>query len=176
MSTPLPDPMTERLARGVDMALLACAAVGLIAMMLLVSIDILSGLLLNAPIAITSALVTNYAMIAVAFLPLLAAERHGAHVSVGLLTDRLPSGARRGLAVVVGLVTAGVYLMLAAQAWDEAWDKWLAGAFVVEQTSRIPVWPAYLMVPLGFAAIGLLLLARALVLAVRPAPEGGRHV
>lgn len=67
MSTP--HPLASRLVQGVDRLLVAIGAVGLIAMMLHISIDILSSLLLNAPLAITSAIVTNYYMIAVAFLP-----------------------------------------------------------------------------------------------------------
>ena len=150
----------ERLVRAVDMALLAGAATGLVAMMLLVSVDILSSLILNAPIAITSALVTQYAMIAVAFLPILAAERRGAHIGVSLLTDRLPPRARRAQEAAVGLATAVVYLLLTAQSWAEATDKLASGAFLVEQTTRIVTWPAYFMVPVGFGAMGVLLLAR----------------
>ena len=153
----------DRLVRGVDMLLLLGAGAALVAMMLLISVDILSSLILNAPIAITSALVTQYAMIAVAFLPILAAERRGAHIGVSLLTDRLPGAARRGLEALVGLAMAGVYLLLTVQAWQEARDRLEAGSFLVEQTSRILTWPAYFMVPAGFGAMGLLLLGRTLL-------------
>ncbi|QFU08774.1 Tripartite ATP-independent periplasmic transporters, DctQ component [Rhodobacteraceae bacterium THAF1] len=155
--------LAQRLARGVDMALLIGAGIALIVMMGLVSVDILSSLLLNAPISITSALVTNYAMIAVAFLPILSAERRGAHVGVTIVTDRLPEGARRGLETVVGLVTAGVYLLLMTQSLEEAGNKFSSGSFVVEQTTRILIWPAYFMVPIGFGAMGFLLLARSVL-------------
>lgn len=63
----------DRIAWGADNALIAIASLGLVAMMLHISGDIIASLLFNAPIATTSAIVTNYYMIAVAFLPIYAA-------------------------------------------------------------------------------------------------------
>ncbi|WP_170314605.1 TRAP transporter small permease [Aquibium carbonis] len=128
-------------------------AVGLLAMMLHVGIDILSSRIFNAPIAITSAIVTNYYMIAVAFLPIMIAEYRGAHIGVSLITDVLPVGVRRWIEVLVAVATAVVYLLLTLQSWREASDKYAAGAFVVEQTTRIIIWPAYFIVPVALGAM-----------------------
>lgn len=149
------------LVRGADRALIAIASVGLMAMMLHISIDILSSLFLNAPIAITSAIVTNYYMISVAFLPLFAAEFRDAHIGVNLLTAALPERLRKGLEIVVMGATAGVYFLLAAQTWGQAMHKLSTNAYVVEQTSKIIIWPSYYMLPIAFATTAGLLLLKA---------------
>ena len=166
------------LVRIMDRVFLIVAAAGLVAMMVHISADIAMSLIFNAPIATTSAIVTSYYMVAVAFLPILAAEYRGNHISVSLLTDLLAPRARRALATAVLALTAAVYLLLTVQSWQQATDKLAIGAFVVEQTSRIPVWPAYFMLPLAFGAMALLLvlkvalrLTRGPVIAAPGSPE-----
>ncbi|UWQ21791.1 TRAP transporter small permease [Jannaschia sp. W003] len=149
--------VARRLVRALDRALLAVAAVGLVAMMLHISLDILSSLLLNRPVPITSAMVTNVYMIAVAFLPILAAERRGAHIGVSLLTDLMPPRARFGLETFVLALMAAAYAMLLWQSLEQALAKLALGAFVVEQGLKIPVWPTFFMLPAGFGAMALLL-------------------
>ncbi len=151
-----------RLVCLLDRALNIIAALGLVAMMLHISLDILSSLIFNAPIAITSAIVTNYYMIAVAFLPILAAEYRGSHISVRLATDRLPARLRRLVELLVMVMTAGVYGLLTLQSWQQAMEKLEISAFVIEQTSKIYVWPSYFMLPLAFGAMTLLLALKVL--------------
>lgn len=146
-----------RFVRWLDRALIHIATIGLVAMMVHISLDILFSLILNAPIAITSAVVTNYYMIAVAFLPVLAAEYRGAHIGVGLATDRLPPRVRHMLETFVLAITAGVYGLLTAQSWQQAVEKFGISAYVIEQTSKIYVWPSYFMLPAAFGAMTLLL-------------------
>jgi TRAP-type C4-dicarboxylate transport system permease small subunit len=153
----MPTDILTVVVRGVDRTLLFIAGIGLIAMMLHISADIAMSLIFNRPIAVTSAIVTQYYMIAVAFLPIVAAELRGTHIGITLLTDLLPRGARRGLDTVVLALMAAVYALLTAQAWDQASDKWGVQAYMVEQTSRILVWPSFFMVPVAFGAMALLL-------------------
>lgn len=177
----MPDTLITRLVRGVDRLFLACAAAGLLAMMLHICADILGSLLLNRPIAVTSAFVTQYYMIAVAFLPFFATELRGSHISITLFTDLLPRRAQTGLALLVQALSAGVAGMLTLQAWDQATDKYAIGAYMVEQTSRILVWPSFFIVPLGLGALTLLM-ALKVVLALlgqplpRAEPTGGDNV
>ncbi len=149
-----------RIVRNVDRALIVIAAIGLVAMMVHISLDILASLIFNAPIAVTSAIVTNYYMIAVAFLPILAAEYRGNHISVNLLTARLPEAARRGLETCVIAITAAVYLLLTAQSWQQALHKLSINASVVEQVGKIPVWPSFFMLPAAFGTMALLLIVK----------------
>jgi TRAP-type C4-dicarboxylate transport system permease small subunit len=148
------------IVRALDRALLLIASVGLIAMMLHIGVDILSSLLLNAPISVTSAFVTQYYMITVAFLPILAAEYRGGHISVDMVTRALPDGLRNGLEIVVLALTALVYVMLTTQALQQAMSKLSTKAYMVEQTTRIIVWPSYFILPLALGAMAFLLVAR----------------
>lgn len=164
------------LVRGVDRTLLAVAAIGLLAMMVHISADILGSLLFRAPIAVTSAIVTQYYMIAVAFLPIFAAELRGGHIGITMLTDRLPHGVRRALEILVMALIALVYAMLALQAWEQAQDKLAVRAFVVEQTSRIVVWPSFFIVPIAFGSMALLMALKVVLsIAGRPHPTADAH-
>lgn len=157
--------------RAIDRALMGLGAIGLLAMMLHISADVLSGLLFNAPLAVTSAYVTQYYMVAVAFLPLAAAEYRGVHIGVDLLVNKLSSAPRRGLHLLVLVVTLGVYLLLTAQSWEQAMKKLGTDAFIMEQMTRVSTWPSFFILPVSFAVIALLVaLKLALLLAGRPEP------
>lgn len=159
----MPTNILIAVVRSVDRALLFIAALGLLAMMVHISADIAASLLFNAPIAVTSAIVTQYYMIAVAFLPILAAELRGTHIGITLLTANLPNRVQRRLDTLVLAVMALVYALLTAQAWDQASDKWAVHAYMVEQTTRIQVWPSFFMVPLAFGAMAVLLIVKVLL-------------
>lgn len=160
--------------RMLDRALILIATIGLVAMMLHISLDILFSLLLNAPIATTSAIVTNYYMIAVAFLPILAAEYRGSHIGVSLATDRLPPRLRQGLETGVLAITAAVYGLLTTQSWQQAVEKLSITAYKIEQTSKIYVWPSFFMLPAAFGAMTLLL-ALKVALRVSGRSDAGLH-
>lgn len=70
------------------------------------------------------------------------------------------------------------YILPTVQSWQQKVDKLMIGAVVVEQTLRIPVWPACFMLPLAFGAMALLLVLKAVlrliggpVLAASGSPE-----
>ena len=149
--------------RVLDRTLLVVATIGLVAMMLHISLDILFSLLLNAPFATTSAIVTNYYMISVAFLPILAAEYRGSHIGVSLATDRLPPGPRHLLETLVLALTTAVYALLTAQSWQQATEKLAITAYTIEQTSKIYTWPSFFMLPAAFGAMTLLLVLKVIL-------------
>lgn len=150
-------PVLDRVVRWADRGLLAAAALALVAMMVHINLDVLSGLLFNSPIPLTSAIVTEYYMIAVALLPLASGEYRNVHTSVDLLVNRLPAGPRAALDVAVRVLCVVGYFLLAGQAWQQALEKYASNAYLLEQTSRIVVWPAYFLIPIGFAAIAALI-------------------
>ena len=157
--------------RSIDRALMAIAAIGLLAMMVHISLDVLSDLIFNDPIAVTSAYVTQYYMIVVAFLPLAAAEYRGGHIGVDLVVNQLPAGPKRGLNMLVLLIILGVYLLLTAQSWEQAVKKLGINAFIMEQDTRVSVWPSFFILPLSFALISLLIAAKfGLYLLGKPEP------
>jgi TRAP-type C4-dicarboxylate transport system permease small subunit len=146
----------DRLVRAIDYVLLAIGAVALFAMMFHIAADILLGLLLNSPIPVTSAMVTQYYMIAVAFLPLAAAEYRGSHIGVDLFVKRMPEVSQRGALLFVLTLCTGMYGLLAVQAWEQAMMKFGNKAFLVEQSTHLSVWPSFFMVPVGFSVIAAL--------------------
>jgi len=149
--------LSDRLVRGIDRTFLALAGIALVAMMVHISLDVVANLLLNYPVPLTNAIVTEYYMIAVAFLPLAAGEYRGAHIGVDLIVNRFPPAPRRWVDLMVLTICLAVYLMLATQAWQLALEKLAVNAFMMEQTTRVSTWPSYFIVPVGFILIALLL-------------------
>jgi TRAP-type C4-dicarboxylate transport system permease small subunit len=166
--------LPHRAGRHLDGFVMVVAAIGLLAMMVHITADVLAGLLLNSPLALTSTYVTQYYMIAVAFLPVMAAEFRRAHISVDLFFKAMPPLARRIVGILVLALGLGVYLMLTVQSWQQAMAKFASGAFVYEHGSRVTVWPSYFMLPLGFGLSSLVLAGR-LVQALMGVPDPDAH-
>lgn len=165
-------PVFNRAVHGIDRAILTLAAIMLVVMMLHISLDVLANLLLNSPIPLTSAFVTQYYMIAVAFLPLAAGEYRGAHISVDLFVNRLAAAPRRWLDLAVLALCLAVYLMLASQSWQQATEKFASNSFILEQTTRLSIWPSYFVLPVAFGLTALLIALKVLCrLLGRPEPE-----
>jgi TRAP-type C4-dicarboxylate transport system permease small subunit len=146
--------------RRIDSMLLWIAGIALVAMMIHICIDVVANLILGTPVPLTNAAVTQYYMIAVAYLPMAAAELRGAHVSVDLVVNQFPAGLRRVSGEIMQIICMLIYGALAAQAWQLALEKLDRNAFLMEQTSRVSTWPSYFIIPLGFGTVTVLLLAR----------------
>ncbi|WP_418320856.1 TRAP transporter small permease [Piscinibacter sakaiensis] len=159
-----------RIGSFLDGLVVAIAAIGLMAMMVHITLDVMAGLLLNSPLALTSTYVTQYYMIAVAFLPVVAAEFRGAHISADLFYRRMPPRVQLVVRILVLVIVLGVYLMLTTQAWQQAMTKFASSAFVHEHGTRVVVWPSYFMLPVGFGLSAVVIAGR-LVLALMGVPE-----
>lgn len=146
--------------RRIDAMLLWIAGIALVAMMVHICTDAVANLVLGSPVPLTNAAVTQYYMIAVAYLPMAAAELRGAHVSVDLVINQFPAGVRRVSGQIMQFICMLIYGALAAQAWQLALEKLERNAFLMEQTSRVSTWPSYFIIPLGFATVTLLLLTK----------------
>lgn len=110
----------------------------------------------NRPLPGTVAIVSNYYMIAVTFLPLAAVERMGGHISVELVTSQFSTAVQRVLMAIVWFMAAIVSWLLMAATWGEAEMKRKAGVYVMESGYQLFLWPAHYLLPLGF---GLLFVA-----------------
>ncbi len=155
-----------------DKALVVIATAGLMAMMVHITVDVLGGLLFNSPLPLTSAYVTQYYMIAVAFLPVFITEYRGGHISVDMFVKVIPAGVRRVVSWVVQSLFIVVYLMLALQSWEQYATKLASNAYVMEQTSRVYTWPSFLMLPVAFGLVALLLAAKLVAdILDRPIPQ-----
>ncbi|WP_425074793.1 TRAP transporter small permease [Sagittula sp. S175] len=119
-------------------AIAAICAVLLLAMMALTVADVLGRYLMNAPVPGATEL-TELMLAAVIFVGLPAASLDGDHVHVDVLTIRLRRLARRVLAGVVGLVSAGILGLVALRLWKIG-DQ-IAGYNGITPTLKLPVAP-----------------------------------
>lgn len=162
--------------RWLDKTLIVIASMGLLLMMVHITLDVIADLVFNAPLPLTSVYVTEYYMICVAFLPLFITEYRGGHISVDMFVKYLPDGLRRALGWLVQAVFIFVYVILAAQSWEQFTAKLAINAYVMEQTSRVIVWPSFMMMPVAFGLAALLMVAKlALDMLGRPVPAAPAH-
>ena len=133
-------------------------ALAVILMMLHVTLDVAGKYLFNSPIPGTVAIVSQYYMVAVCFLPLALAERDNAHITVEVLADMLPRRTQNQFGVAWTLLSLILFSLLTWRNWIEAGLKRDLAAFVIEQDYRIPVWPSYYLLPIGTGAMCLVLI------------------
>ena len=97
-----------------------------------------------------------WAMAASAFLALPYAMRHGDHIRVTLILQRLPPRLQRGMETLATALGFGL----------AAWAAWHAAAFVVDSWRydevaqgmlRVPLWMPQLCMPVGLGLLALIL-------------------
>lgn len=150
------------LSRLID-ALTVVSGLVIALMMLHVTADVLSRVLFKSPLPGTMSVVSYYYMTIAAFMPLAFAEQKSAHISVEVLTERLPPLVQKHLAGWLLLVSGTVFLGLTIRTWGEAMSKWEIGASVVQGLDSIPVWPTYFVLPIGCALMFLVVLYKFLI-------------
>jgi len=138
------------------------SAIAVFLMMAHISVDVIGRFFFRSPLPGTLVFVSNYYMVAVAFLSLAYAERRDAHITVEILTERMAMGVQSGLSFSSTLLSAGVFGMLAWRGLGEAQTKYAMGSFMLEQGVRIPVWPSYYLLPVGAGLMFLVLVFKLL--------------
>lgn len=114
--------------------------------------------LFNSPLPGTILIVSVFYMIPIVFLPLAAVEEDDGHITVELIYDLLAERIRWVLRLISLLLSMAVFGALALRTFQEATLKLDTGTFAMEAGMRIPTWPAYFVLPVGF---GLMLLVLA---------------
>ncbi|MGE3934511.1 MAG: TRAP transporter small permease [Rhodospirillaceae bacterium] len=127
----------------------------LVWMMLQVTADALLRYTFNAPIDATVEMISAYAMVAVAFLPLAYVTRADAHITVTLFTNRLSPRASRWLDQTVRAVVFVVLALLVVYTVDEALFRTDQGEIRDAGNVLLPVWPSRWFIPIGAAAMAL---------------------
>ncbi len=127
-------------------------------MMLHIAADVVAKYVFSSPLPGTIAIVSQYYMVAVVFIPLAFAERRNAHISVEMLVEHMPVVVQRRLNAASATFSAAVFGMLAWRGYGEAIRKHDTGSFIIEQGTRIDTWPAYYLLPLGTGLMVLTLL------------------
>ena len=136
--------------------LVTIAVVATAIMMLLTSADALGRYLFNWPILGAYEITEKYLMVAAIFLGLSYAYRSGVFIRVTFLVDRLPPAWRRVADQLAHLLTLGYCVLFIVASGQQALRA-LDDATTMT-TLPILVGPAYLMVPLGFLAMTVMLL------------------
>lgn len=132
-------------------------------MMLHVSVDVAARYFFNAPLPGTITIVSYYYMAIAAFVPLAFAEQKDAHISVELVTERLPAFVQTHIARWALLLSAATFWLLAVRSWQEAWKQQAVGASVVQGDLNIPIWLSYFALPLGFGLMAVVVSYKFLV-------------
>ena len=138
------------------LALLAVlGAVATLALMLHVAVDITLRNLFNAPVPATFEVVTNYYMVALAFIPLAWVEKSGGMVQVEVIDGFLSPGVKRLSDRIVSLISTVVYGVLAWVTLAVALRNTAIGSYLIANHTRVLTWPAYWIPPLGFGLAAL---------------------
>lgn len=140
-----------RIRQGLSVALAILGSLAVLALMLHVSLDVIMRNALNAPIPATYEIVTNYYMVAMAFIPLAWVERGKGMVQVELLEAVMNPAARRVSDAFVALISTLIYGALAWLTFKTALSNFSTGTFVMAQSLAVPTWPAFFFLPIGFA-------------------------
>ena len=147
-------------ARGIDLCMLriACAAAAL--MMVQISVDVVSKLLLGRPIIATIEIVSTYYMVALVFLPLAFVDRTGGHIAADLLTRAM---GRRSRALTLWLMDLLVLVTIGLLFWytlDEAIRRTVDGEVWRSGEYLLPVWPSRWLLPIGSGMMAISVLVR----------------
>lgn len=145
----------DKLLERASGALLFFAGIVIMVMMLHITADVLSKVLLNAPIIGTLEFVAVIYMVAVIFPALPHVQWGRGNIIVELFTQKLPQRQRMGLDAIGALLTF-VYLgLIAWMGAETAWHRTMIGETQDATFFEVPVWPSrwVLVVGAAFAAL-----------------------
>lgn len=140
-------------------------------MMFHITFDVAGRYFFNAPIPGTITIVSYYYMSIAAFVPLAFAEQKDAHISVEVITERMPAWMRGNLERLAMLCSLVVFSLLAVRTYLEAGKKFEMGASVVQGNSDISIWVTYYMLPVGCGLMSLVVLYK-LIMSFLPQESG----
>jgi TRAP-type C4-dicarboxylate transport system permease small subunit len=140
-----------------ELALVYAGVLATFLMMCLTSADALCRYLLNSPIMGAYEITEKYLMVAAIFLGLSYAYRGGVFIRVTFLVDRLPSALKQVANHVAHLLSLAFCAFILVATGQQAWR----GLHDDTTLSALPllVGPAYCLVPLGFLALTVVMLA-----------------
>ena len=151
--------------------LMVAAVIAVLLMMSHVTADVISRLILGRSLPGTIVIVSEYYMVACAFLPLAYTERLGQHISMDAISGLLPRRWGQFQVACGHLVTLVVFSLLTYSAWLTALKKYKLGAFDMESGLRLYVWPSYWLLPVGCGVLCLFVAMRFLQFLIGRLPE-----
>ncbi|WEX10547.1 TRAP transporter small permease [Chelativorans sp. AA-79] len=139
------------LVRQLTSLLALVGAVGVLAMLLHVTADVVARQVLTRSIPATVEIVSRYYMLLIAFLPLGWTERRGEMISVDLFSGLFRGPLDRINMAFVHLLSLAAFLLLAYTTWFAAMREFGAKSFVLSLSVAVPVWPGFFILPVAFA-------------------------
>ena len=141
-------------------------------MMFHISFDVAGRYFFNAPVPGTITVVSYYYMSIAASIPLAFAEQKAAHISVEVITERMPAWMRGNLERLAMLCSLVVFGLLAVRTFNEAGKKFEMGASIVQGNSDISIWVTYYMLPVGCGLMALVVLYKLIASFLPPQHNG----
>lgn len=136
------------------------AAAALVAMCLHITAEVFSRLFMRRSLPATIEIVSFYYMVIVTFLPLAYVQLKDEHIKVDILYVLLPGKLRAAVHLFSGLVTMAMLGVFGAAMVRVAWRKTQIGELVDTGFFDLPLGPARWLVPIGLAAMLLMLIAQ----------------
>ncbi len=137
--------------------LAAVGGVALVLMMVQTVADVVADQFFSRPIPGNLEVISVYHMVLVVFLPLAFIERRHEHIQVDLVYQLMPRALQRITLVLGYLLSAGFFGILTWRTWGDAM-KALAKNEMLMGNVYVIIWPAKFVLPIGFGAIGLVVL------------------
>ncbi len=125
---------------------------------LLLTAEVLSRAFLNQPVRGLFEYM-QILVVLIAFLGLAEAERHGDHIRVTLLTERMPLVPRLAARTIAMILSALIVLWMTVMSWIELTKSLNRGEFQAGLLN-LPVWPARTIIVIGLAALFLMYVVR----------------
>ncbi|MGK7654169.1 TRAP transporter small permease subunit [Roseovarius sp. B08] len=134
--------------------------VALVLMMVQTVADVIADQFFSRPIPGNLEVISVHHMVLVVFLPLAFVERRHEHIQVDLVYQLMPRLMQRCTLVFGYLISTGFFVVLAWRTWGDAMRS-LAKNEMMMGNVYVIIWPAKFVLPIGFAAIGLVVLLHA---------------
>jgi len=143
-------------------ALMFLASVVMLLMVLHIVADVVLRQFFNSPLPGTIEIVSNWYMVALAFLPLAYVQLHREHLMVEVFTRDVSPRVLRRIDLVVQIACIALLALYIAQVANAALAKTELREALEGTWFDIPVWPTRWFLPIGLAAMALCILAQLL--------------
>jgi len=161
----------ERLTDRLVMTLALLGTLGIVAIVLHVSLDIILRSTISVSMPATLQMVTRYYMVLLALVPLGWVEWKGRMISVEVVSDLFPARVKRMQELLIALFSLVLYMIFVLATWDKAVEQYNVNAYVTALNRRLPVWPTYFVLPLSFGLAAFVCAVRLLQILVGRSPN-----
>lgn len=156
----------QKLLNGCETVMLYVASMSTFVLMLLTTADAGGRYIFNRPITGAYEITSNYLEIAAVFLAATYAYREGAYIRVTFFVDRLPGKVKLVVNHFVQVVSMLYGVLLVIATYQQV-SRVFSDHTTLSSLDFIPLWPAYVIVP-----VGLFFMSLAMLLDIRKVRKG----